>query len=67
MLTILGAKLSIETVGFFALFLASEVIGNSKLKSNSVVQLLATLVNGLKPLRKEDDQLDAIRRIIQGR
>jgi hypothetical protein len=67
MLTILGAKVSIETVGFFVLFIASEVIGNSKLKSNSVVQLLATLVNGLKPLRKEDDQIDAIRRIIQGR
>ena len=67
MLTILGAKVSIETVGFFVLFITSEVIGSSKLKSNSVVQLLATLVNGLKPLRKEDDQIDAIRRIIQGR
>ena len=67
MLTILGAKVSIETVGFFVLFIVSEVIGNSRLKSNSLVQLLATLVNGLKPLRKEDDQIDAIRRIIQGR
>ena len=67
MLTILGAKVSIEAIGFFALFLASEVIGNSKFKSNSLVQLLASLVNSLKPLRKEDDQIDAIRRIIQGR
>ena len=67
MLTILGVKVSVEAVGFFVLFITSEVIGNSKLKSNSVVQLLATLVNGLKPLRKEDDQIDAIRRIIQGR
>ena len=67
MLTILGVKVSVEAVGFFVLFITSEVIGNSKFKSNSVVQLLATLVNGLKPLRKEDDQIDAIRRIIQGR
>lgn len=67
MLTFFGVKLSVETIGFFALFLASEVIGNSKLQSNSVVQLLATLVNGLKPLRKEDDQLDAILRILKGR
>jgi len=67
MLTILGAKVSIEAVVFFVLVIASEVIGTSKFKSNSLVQLLATLVNGLKPLRKEDDQIDAIRRIIQGR
>jgi hypothetical protein len=67
MLTILGAKVSIETVGFFVLFITSEVIGNSKLKSNGLVQLLASLVNGLKPLRKEDEQIDAIRRIIGGR
>ena len=67
MLTILGVKVSVEAVGFFVLFITSELIGTSKFKSNSVVQLLATLVNGLKPLRKEDDQIDAIRRIIQGR
>jgi hypothetical protein len=67
MLTILGVKVSIETIAFFALFLASEVIGNSKLKSNSVVQLLASIVNGLRPIRREDDQLDAIRRIVSGR
>ena len=67
MLTILGAKVSMEAIGFLLLFLASEAVGTSKLKSNSIAQLLATIVNGLKPLRKEDDQIDAIRRIIQGR
>jgi hypothetical protein len=66
MLTILGVKLSLETLGFFVLFLASEFIGNSKLKSNSVVQLLLSLVGGLKPLRKEDDQVDSIRRTLGG-
>ena len=66
MLTILGIKLSFETLAFFVLFIASEIIGNSKLKSNSVVQLLLSLVGGLKALRKEDDQVDAIRRTLGG-
>jgi hypothetical protein len=66
MLTILGFKVSVEALGFFALFIASEVIGNSKFKSNSLVQLLATLVNGLKPLRKEDDQIDQVKKIFRG-
>jgi hypothetical protein len=66
MLTILGIKLSFETLAFFVLFIASEIIGNSKLKSNNVVQLLLSLVGGLKPLRKEDDQVEAIRRTLGG-
>jgi hypothetical protein len=35
MLTFLGIKVSYETLAFLALFLASEVVGNSKLKENS--------------------------------
>ena len=66
MLTILGVKVSMEAVGFFALFLASEVIGNSKFKSNSIVQLFASLINSLKPLRKEDDQIDQVKKIFRG-
>ena len=66
MLTILGAKVSVEALGFFVLFIASEVIGNSKFKSNSLVQLLASLVNSLKPLRKEDDQIDQVKKIFRG-
>ena len=61
MLTILGAKVSIEAVGFFVLFITSEVIGNSKLKENSIVQLLLNAVNSLKPFRKEDDQINKIK------
>jgi hypothetical protein len=66
MLTIFGIKVSIEALGFFALFLASEVIGQSKFKSNGIVQLLANAVGALKPLRKEDDRLDQIKKIIGG-
>jgi len=61
MLTILGLKVSWETLLFFALFLGSEVIGNSKLKENSIVQLILTGINALKPYRKEDDQIKQLK------
>jgi hypothetical protein len=66
MLTIFGIKVSIETITFFVLFLASEVIGESKFKSNGIVQLLANAVGALKPLRKEDDKIDQIKKILRG-
>lgn len=66
MLTLFGIKVSIETVTFFLLFLASEVIGQSKFKSNGIVQLLANAVGALKPLRKEDDKIEQIKKILRG-
>ena len=61
MLTILGLKVSWETILFFALFVGSEVVGNSKLKENSLVQIILAGVNALKPLRKEDDQIKQLK------
>ncbi len=61
MLTILGLKVSYETLLFLGLFVASEVIGSSKLKSNSVVQIILAGINALKPLRKEDDKLQQLK------
>lgn len=61
MLTFLGLKVSYEALVFFALFLGSEVIGASKLKDNGVVQLILSGINALKPLRKEDDQIQRIK------
>ena len=61
MLTFLGIKVSYEALVFFALFLGSEVIGASKLKDNSVVQLILSGISALKPLRKEDDQIQRIK------
>jgi hypothetical protein len=66
MLTLFGIKVSIETVTFFVLFLASEIIGESKFKSNGIVQLLANAVGALKPLRKEDDKIEQIKKILRG-
>ena len=61
MITLLGIKVSYETIAFLALFLGSEIIGASKLKENGVVQLILGGINALKPLRKEDDQIQRIK------
>jgi len=61
MLTFLGLKVSYETLAFLALFLASEVVGNSKLKENSIVQLILNAVNSLKPFRSEDDKIQKVK------
>jgi len=65
MLTILGIKLSYETLVFLGLFLGSELIGASKLRDNSIVQLILSGINALKPLRREDDQIDKIKKIFE--
>ena len=65
MFTILGIKLSYETLVFLGLFLGSELIGASKLRDNSVVQLILSGINALKPLRREDDQIDKIKKIFE--
>ena len=61
MITLLGIKVSYETLAFLALFLGSEIIGASKLRENGVVQLILGGINALKPLRKEDDQIQRIK------
>jgi hypothetical protein len=65
MLTILGIKLSYETLIFLGLFLGSELIAASKLKDNSIVQLILSGINALKPLRREDDQINKIKQIFK--
>jgi hypothetical protein len=62
MVEILGVKLSMEALGFLAAFVASEVIGSSKLKENSVAQMIKTLIDNLKPMRKEDEKVSEVRK-----
>jgi hypothetical protein len=57
MITIFGLKLSYEAAIFFGLFAASEIIGLSKWRSNTVVQVFLKVVHLLKPLRSEDDKI----------
>jgi len=61
MITIFGLKLTYEAAVFFALFLASELIGVSKFKSNSVVQIFLKIVDLLRPLRSEDDKIKKVK------
>jgi hypothetical protein len=48
MITILGIKVSYEALIFFALFIGSEIIGASKLRENSIVQVLLRGVEAIR-------------------
>jgi hypothetical protein len=61
MLTFLGIKISYESLAYLSLFLGSEAVGMSKLKSNSLVQVALSFVSFLKLTRKEDDTLKKIK------
>ena len=65
MLTMLGLKVSYETLAFMALFIASEVIGNSKLKENSLAQLFMNAVNSIKPFRNEDERIQKAKELLK--
>lgn len=61
MLTFFGVKVSSEALAFFSLFVGSEIVGASKLRQNSIVQVILAAVNALKPFRKEDDRIQRIK------
>jgi hypothetical protein len=48
-------------LSFIILFAASELIGVSKLKSNSIVQLIQRLISNFKPARREDELVSRLR------
>lgn len=66
MITIFGIKLSYEALAFLALFIGSEIVGASKLKENSFVQIILSGINSLKSLRQEDDKIQKIKDILRG-
>jgi len=61
MIEIFGITVAWETLGFVAAFVASEVIGSSDLKENSVAALAKGLIDNLKPMRKEDEKVAQIK------
>jgi hypothetical protein len=61
MITILGIKVSYEALAFFALFIGSEIIGLSKLRQNTVVQIILRGIEAIKPHRTEDDKIQRIK------
>ena len=62
MIEILGVQITIEALGFIAAFVASEIIGASPLKENSVAQLAKSLIDTLKPSRKEDEKVAEVKK-----
>lgn len=66
MITLFGLKLSYEAAIFFALFIASEAIGLSKYRSNSIVQVFLKVVDLLRPMRGEDDKIKRIKDSFKG-
>ena len=62
MIEILGITVAWETIGFVVAFVASEVIGSSSLKENSVAALAKSLIDTLKPSRKEDEKVAEVRK-----
>lgn len=61
MIEILGIKFTYEALGFVLAFAASEIVGISKLKENSLAQLAVSLIATLKPVRREDEKVAAIK------
>lgn len=66
MIEILGVKIGYEALIFFAAFAASEVIGESKLKENSILGLVKKLIDSLKSVRTEDEKIEAIKAKVVG-
>jgi hypothetical protein len=68
MITILGIKVSYETLAFFALFIASEYLGmTKKRRANSVTQMISMLAAYLSKYRTEDDVVRRYRRALTKR
>ena len=61
MIEILGIKLSYDALAFIVAFVFSEVVAASKLKENSIAQLVASLIDSLKPSREEDEKVAEIK------
>jgi len=64
MIEIAGITIAYETLGWIIAFVASEVIGASKLKENSVAQLAKGFIDRAKPSRKEDEKVSEVRKAV---
>jgi hypothetical protein len=65
MIEFFGIKLSFEAATFFVLFLVDEIIPYTPLKGNNIIQVLQGLVGAIKPTRKEDDVVRALKAKVQ--
>jgi nucleoside diphosphate kinase len=65
MIEFFGIKLSFEAAAFLVLFLIDEIIPYTPLKGNNIIQVLQGLVGAIKPARKEDEVVRALRAKVQ--
>lgn len=65
MIEIAGVTIAWETILWIGAFAASEVIGASRLKENGVLAIAKNIVDKMRPHRKEDDKVVAIRARIE--
>ena len=65
MIEIAGVTIAYETLGWIVAFVASEVIGASALKENSVAQLVKGFIDRARPVRKEDEKVAEVRKAVE--
>ena len=61
MIEIAGITIAYETIAWIVAFVASEVIGASPLKENSVAQLAKGLIDRARPVRREDEKVAEVK------
>lgn len=57
MLEAIVAKLGWEGIIFLSVFAVTEILPFTPLKSNGIVQMIVQFLEGLKPLRQEDEKV----------
>jgi len=57
MLEVIIAKLGWEGIAFLSIFAVTEILPFTPLKSNGIVQMVVQFLEGLKPLRTEDEKV----------
>ena len=64
MIEVLGITIAWETLAWVAAFAASEIIGTSSLKENSVAAMAKALIDRMKPVRREDEKVADIKKAV---
>lgn len=65
MIEIAGFSIAYETLGWIIAFVASEIIGTSNLKENSVAAMAKGLIDRAKPVRREDEKVAEVRKAVE--
>ena len=64
MIEIAGISIAYETLAWIVAFVASEIIGASPLKENSVAQMGKGMIDRMKPGRQEDEKVEEVKKAV---